>query len=239
MDPDLARFINPDTWDPILAGVDFNRYAYAGNDPVNGSDANGHYGISQKERDRQAEERRREAREKKRNEVTWSFASKLAQQIWLKDGKTEASITRGIDPNIVALANKINVERDAIYPSMGPDDFIPTKFAAGFGIKTLVAGFGIMAAKDAEIIAAKSFFEGTRYSQKVIKQMMGGPGELHSFPEMVKNYEKLGTVKKITGGDGVGREMLSIPGGYGGRGGNFEFMKEADGIINHRFFSAD
>jgi RHS repeat-associated protein len=42
MDPDLARFINPDTWDPILAGVDFNRYAYAGNDPVNGSDANGH-----------------------------------------------------------------------------------------------------------------------------------------------------------------------------------------------------
>jgi RHS repeat-associated protein len=42
MDPDLARFINPDTWDPILAGVDINRYAYAGNDPVNQSDANGH-----------------------------------------------------------------------------------------------------------------------------------------------------------------------------------------------------
>jgi RHS repeat-associated protein len=42
MDPVLARFINPDTWDPVLAGVDFNRYAYAGNDPVNGSDANGH-----------------------------------------------------------------------------------------------------------------------------------------------------------------------------------------------------
>jgi RHS repeat-associated protein len=42
MDPDLARFINPDTWDPVLAGVDFNRYAYAGNDPVNGSDASGH-----------------------------------------------------------------------------------------------------------------------------------------------------------------------------------------------------
>jgi RHS repeat-associated protein len=42
MDPVLARFINPDTWDPILQGVDINRYAYAGNDPVNGSDANGH-----------------------------------------------------------------------------------------------------------------------------------------------------------------------------------------------------
>jgi RHS repeat-associated protein len=42
MDPVLARFINPDTWDPVLAGVDFNRYAYAGNDPVNASDPNGH-----------------------------------------------------------------------------------------------------------------------------------------------------------------------------------------------------
>ncbi len=38
-----ARFLTPDTWDPILAGVDFNRYAYGGNDPVNNSDANGHY----------------------------------------------------------------------------------------------------------------------------------------------------------------------------------------------------
>ncbi len=28
-DPDLGRFLTPDTWDPILAGVDINRYAYA------------------------------------------------------------------------------------------------------------------------------------------------------------------------------------------------------------------
>ena len=41
-DPALGRFPQPDTWDPILAGVDINRYAYAGNDPVNGSDPNGH-----------------------------------------------------------------------------------------------------------------------------------------------------------------------------------------------------
>ena len=39
----MARFLSPDTWDPILAGVDFNRYAYAGNDPVNFSDPNGHH----------------------------------------------------------------------------------------------------------------------------------------------------------------------------------------------------
>jgi RHS repeat-associated protein len=43
LDPALGRFITPDTWDPILSGVDINRYAYANNDPVNLSDPNGHF----------------------------------------------------------------------------------------------------------------------------------------------------------------------------------------------------
>ncbi len=42
MDPVLGRFISPDDWDPIMPGVGTNRYAYAGNDPVNKSDSNGH-----------------------------------------------------------------------------------------------------------------------------------------------------------------------------------------------------
>ena len=37
-----ARFIQPDTMDPTIEGVGTNRYAYAGNDPVNKSDPNGH-----------------------------------------------------------------------------------------------------------------------------------------------------------------------------------------------------
>lgn len=37
-----ARFIQPDTMDPTIPGVGTNRYAYAGNDPVNKSDRNGH-----------------------------------------------------------------------------------------------------------------------------------------------------------------------------------------------------
>jgi RHS repeat-associated protein len=41
-DAALGRFISPDDWDPTLPGVGTNRYAYAGNDPVNKSDANGH-----------------------------------------------------------------------------------------------------------------------------------------------------------------------------------------------------
>jgi RHS repeat-associated protein len=43
MDPLLDRFLTPDTWNPELPGVDINRYAYAGNDPINASDANGHW----------------------------------------------------------------------------------------------------------------------------------------------------------------------------------------------------
>jgi RHS repeat-associated protein len=42
-DPALGRFISPDDWDPTLQGVGTNRYAYAGNDPVNKADKNGHY----------------------------------------------------------------------------------------------------------------------------------------------------------------------------------------------------
>ncbi|WP_179296364.1 RHS repeat protein [Mesorhizobium sp. WSM4304] len=42
MDPVLGRFISPDDWDPTKEGVGTNRYAYAQNDPVNRSDANGH-----------------------------------------------------------------------------------------------------------------------------------------------------------------------------------------------------
>ncbi|MGO7335779.1 RHS repeat-associated core domain-containing protein [Rhizobium leguminosarum] len=41
-DPAFGRFVSPDDWDPTKEGVGTNRYAYAGNDPVNKSDPNGH-----------------------------------------------------------------------------------------------------------------------------------------------------------------------------------------------------
>ena len=41
-DPVFGRFISPDDYDPVAEGVGTNRYAYAGNDPVNNSDPNGH-----------------------------------------------------------------------------------------------------------------------------------------------------------------------------------------------------
>jgi RHS repeat-associated protein len=41
-DPKIGIFVSPDTWDPLKEGVGTNRYAYAGNDPVNKADRNGH-----------------------------------------------------------------------------------------------------------------------------------------------------------------------------------------------------
>lgn len=38
----VGRFIQPDDWNPDKAGVGTNRYAYAGNHPVNRADPNGH-----------------------------------------------------------------------------------------------------------------------------------------------------------------------------------------------------
>jgi RHS repeat-associated protein len=41
-DPVLGRFLQPDTLDPDISGVDVNRYAYALNNPIMLSDPNGH-----------------------------------------------------------------------------------------------------------------------------------------------------------------------------------------------------
>jgi RHS repeat-associated protein len=65
-DAALGRFISPDDWDPTLAGVGTNRYAYAGNDPVNKSDANGHQSQSDKDRKKEEETKRRIAEEYKK-----------------------------------------------------------------------------------------------------------------------------------------------------------------------------
>ncbi len=42
-DPAGARLISPDDWDPTMEGVGTNRYAYAGQDPINKSDPSGQW----------------------------------------------------------------------------------------------------------------------------------------------------------------------------------------------------
>jgi peptidoglycan LD-endopeptidase CwlK len=102
MDPVLARFINPDTWDPILAGVDFNRYAYAGNDPVNGSDANGHSDKSEVNKEKKKQERREEiARGQHKT------GSKTLDTI---TNKRIVNLRTNMQEKVVRLVNKIYIE---------------------------------------------------------------------------------------------------------------------------------
>jgi hypothetical protein len=83
----------------------------------------------------------------------------------------------------------------------------------------------------------KDFFEGTKYSNKVLGQMK--EGDFHAFPESVKAFQGDGFISTIKGADGVTREMLSIPVAYRGKTGAFEFIKESHGRISHRFFRPD
>lgn len=60
--------------------------------------------------------------------------------------------------------------------------------------------------------------------------------DYHSFPPSVEAFEKDGIIKNIIGGDGKNRLMLEIRGNYKGKNGVFEFIKEQNGEINHRYF---
>ncbi len=112
--------------------------------------------------------------------------------------------------------------------------FGPLGDAAG---KALKAGAKLADAAESASDAAKGsvdFFKGSRFSDKVRAQMQ--QDDFHSFPRSVEGFQDSGKVTKLKGSDGVTREKLEIPGGFKGKEGKFEFIKEPDGTINHRFF---
>ena len=76
--------------------------------------------------------------------------------------------------------------------------------------------------------------EDITFTDKVKKQMK--QGDLHSFPEAVESFGSEGKLSTITGGDGIVRKKLEIPGSYKGKDGVFEYIIEPDNTVNHRFF---
>ncbi len=80
----------------------------------------------------------------------------------------------------------------------------------------------------------------TKYSRKVLLQMektsKTGLPDFHGFPRIVDNYARYGTKAFITGNDGLNRIKISMNGSYKGRTGHFEWIIEADQLINHRIF---
>jgi len=108
-----------------------------------------------------------------------------------------------------------------------------TEIGAGAAGVTGTAGVEGLARKEAGV--ARDFFSGAKYTDKVLGQMK--QGDYHAFPEGVKAFQAAGQVTSIKGGGA--REMLTIPGGYKGREGSFEFIKDANGAINHRLFKPE
>jgi RHS repeat-associated protein len=107
MDPHLSRFITPDTWDPILSGVDINRYAYANNDPINLSDANGHsFGsdrpggrpdnINGKESKKEDERQKRAEQEQKKRELEKELKRKVSQGLLTPEAAAALAIKESI-----------------------------------------------------------------------------------------------------------------------------------------------
>jgi|GEM_PF-6692655 len=92
-----------------------------------------------------------------------------------------------------------------------------------------------------EVVAAKggtTFFEGAKYSDKVLRQMNRADDLFHGFPKSVDGYAtKFGQWSTKLGADGKPYQWLKMPGSYGGKTGVFEYTKDANGLINHRFFN--
>ena len=87
--------------------------------------------------------------------------------------------------------------------------------------------------------ARNNFFENAKYTDKVIVQMSKTNDLRHGFPKSVDTFAaQYGQVSFRVGGDGRKYQWLEMPGTLpNGKKGVYEFTKDANGNINHRFFN--
>jgi len=156
------------------------------------------------------------------------------------DGKHPAIIL-GVGVGLGAVFGTNNAQAPTSSADLHPNMDTKTLEAAGAisalgGLRSLLGRGVANGADDATkgVGGADDFFKGTKYTDKVKSQMQ--QGDYHSFPESVKGFQDAGKISEIKGGDGIVRSKLEIPGGYRGREGKFEFIKEPNGTINHRQF---
>lgn len=77
-----------------------------------------------------------------------------------------------------------------------------------------------------------------KYTQKVLDQ--AAKNDYHGFPECADAFGADGIVTNITGGDGIVRTKVEIPGSYKNKDGVFQYIIEPDGVTcNHRLFVPD
>ena len=72
--------------------------------------------------------------------------------------------------------------------------------------------------------------DGTKYTDKVTRQMEGKDLD-HNFPSLIDKQADAANVKKITGGDGIERTKVELPGSVNGKDGNFSWIIEPDKTV--------
>lgn len=77
--------------------------------------------------------------------------------------------------------------------------------------------------------------DGTTYTDKVKRQMEGADLD-HNFPSIIDKQAAGAKVKTITGGDGIDRTKVELPGSINGKDGSFNWIIEPDKTVNHRQF---
>ncbi|MBS0458297.1 MAG: RHS repeat-associated core domain-containing protein [Proteobacteria bacterium] len=84
----------------------------------------------------------------------------------------------------------------------------------------------------------EAFFEGTTLADRVAGQMK--KGDNHAFPHQVDGFAaRDGKVSTAADSRGNPVQMLTVKGGYKGREGTFEYIKNQSNEIYHRFFNPD
>jgi len=171
-------------------------------------------------------------------------AYRLAQAIEAGDDEAAAQIAKefavsaGIELSIGAAlpGSAVAVKLADSLKKAGLDDLASTFNAASNGVEGAGSSATRVSVKltSEKIKNTGDFFGNTTYTSKVLDDI--DRGDFHSFPESVKTFQKDGFITRLKGGDGIVREKLEIPGTYKGRKGNFEFIKEPNGEINHRLF---
>jgi len=151
-----------------------------------------------------------------------------AVRLILNGGNVAATFADVVQDIGVLTSSSASIGVRAFAAASIGSEFLPISIS---DVKLIGKGLGKVTKKGGD------FFKRTKFTDKVKRQMQ--QDDFHSFPRSVEGFQDAGKVTKFKGGDGVLRERLEIPGGFKGKEGKFEFIKEPDGTINHRFFRPD
>ncbi len=237
-DSEIARMT---TTDPLLEDrYGMTPYAYAANNPVNLIDW---LGLEPQKPD---EDNLRRLQEQQKAQIQ----SNIENTFSVDRAKTEIAVgateilygvgqaTKDIAVEVVAGGIKNAGEKLEAGESLNVED------VAGLALDFagIIPGVAVAkwATKGAKVVEnGVDFFEGAKYTNKVLNQMDNARDLRHGFPSSVDNMVgQSGKVNPISGSDGKLYHKLEAPGSINGKSGTFEYIKNpSTNTINHRFFN--